>query len=144
MFFDFAPIHFHLSFAGAATSPDASGLFFQMRPEAFQARQTVFQQSDANLHYGHTGACSAGKNVENQLGAIHDFDARGLVQIFTLAGVQIMIEKNTFCATGLGQFANFLHFAFADVRGRMNLFEVLNDAPDHNGTGGVRQTFEFF
>jgi hypothetical protein len=68
-------------------------LFFQMRPQAAQARQAVFEERDADLHRGHARARAAGENVEDQFGAVDDLQAGFVVEVLALAGMQVVVNE---------------------------------------------------
>jgi hypothetical protein len=75
----------------------------------------------------------AGKDVENQLGAVHDPDGERLFQVPQLGRAEIVIEQDK---GGLGRRRNrcdLLHLAFADQRSRIRLRLSLQNFSDYHG-----------
>ncbi len=141
--FDQAAVDFQLLFARAAHA-DAAFDTFQVRPQAFQARQRILQLRQLDGQPRFVGLCAAGKDVENQLGAIEHLDADRLLQIACLAGSQIVIEDHHVGIGGGGQSLQLFDFAAAKISGHVGRFALLGQRADHAGPGRGCQAFQFF
>jgi hypothetical protein len=77
-FADETAVDFELGFAGAAGADAGrrhSGDAFEVAPHAGEARVGVFHLRELDLELGLVGLGAGGEDVEDQLGAVEDFDA---------------------------------------------------------------------
>jgi hypothetical protein len=75
----------------------------------------------------------AGKDIENQLGAVHHPGGQRLFEVPELCGGQVVVEENK---RGPGRFrdcGNLYHLAFAHQRGRIGSGSALQHFGDNFG-----------
>lgn len=114
-----------------------------MVPQVFQARQLVLGLRQLHLHFGLACLHVAAEDREDQLRAVNhvgvDFVLNGLL----LAWAQFIVEHHDL-GTGLGhQRRDLGDFAFADVRARVDVLDVLVGLAHDGHTGGFSQRLEF-
>ncbi len=115
---DLAPVGLQLGFAGSP-GPDPAAQLGHRRPSSGEPGQHVLQLRQLYLQLALAAARVAGKDVENQLGAIHHPHRQCVFKIPELGGGEVVIEEDQ---RGLGRFrdcGNLFHLAFADQRGRI-------------------------
>ena len=90
---DFAAIGFQLGFAGTAGA-DAAAELRHLHAASRQSRQQVLQLRQFHLELAFTGARVAGKDVEDELGAIDDAQVELALQVALLRWRQLVIEDD--------------------------------------------------
>src|SRR5207253_1373189 len=135
---DQTTVGFELRFTGPAQTDTAADAR-QVCPHAFEARQQILQLRELDLHlrFGRTSTCR--KDVEDQLGAIHDAHADVLLEIFTLGRAQLFVEYDEIGAIVLDGLLDLFGFAFADVELWSRLVDFLADPRDDASARGVHQ-----
>jgi hypothetical protein len=75
------------------------------------------RQFDLKLTFSGPGV--SGKNVQDQLGAIHDSSGQRTLKISQLGGAEVVIEENNGSARGLGNGGNLFNLALSHERRRI-------------------------
>src|SRR5215470_13793148 len=137
-----AAINFELGFAGAAAA-DAAHQPGHLGAAAGQSRQQVFQlrQLDLNAPFG--GLRALGENVQNQLGAVENFQVGGLVDGAHLRGREFAVEDNHVSAELQAANDDVVELALAGERFRIERRAALNDLVEYGQAAGNRQLAQF-
>ena len=121
-----AAIGFELGFAGPA-SADAAAELRHGFAAAGEARQHVFELGELDLQLAFAGARVAGKDVEDELGAIEDAARQSGFKVAQLRGREVVIEENEVGVGGSGDGGDLLDFAGADERGGIGARAALDE-----------------
>ncbi|WBL36204.1 hypothetical protein O0235_00895 [Tepidiforma flava] len=95
-----------------------------------------------DLQAAFAGAGAGRKDVEDEGGAVDDLDAEGLFEVALLGRRQFVVEDDDVGAVQADGFGNFLHFAAADVGGRVGVVDPLGEAGDDLRAGGAGELGE--
>ena len=88
------PVGFNLGFARAAHDPDTAALALKVGPGADKAGLFIAQARQLHLQLALAGAGPAGKDFQDQTGAVYHLDLPGLFQIALLDGCQGVIDHH--------------------------------------------------
>lgn len=132
----FAAVSFQLRFAFTAAHADAAFLPRQVRPEAREAREQPLELGEFDLQFAFAGAGPLGEDVEDQRGAIEDFDGEDLFEIAILRWGKFVVEDDGVDGVFLTELRELLGLAGADESGRAGFVEFLNAVPDDFTAGG--------
>ncbi len=127
---DLSPVGFQLSFSRSA-GPDAAAELRHGRATAGQPGQHVLQLREFYLQLTFAAARVAGKDVENELGAIDHPYRQRVFQVPELGWGQIVIEENQGSLRRLRDCGDLLYFAFADQGCRVRLGPSLQHFGDN-------------
>jgi len=105
-----ATIGFELGFAGPASADTAAELRHGFAA-AGEARQHVFELGEFDLKLTFAGAGVAGKNVEDELGAVENPAGQCSFKVAQLRGREVVIEENEIGVGGGGDGGDILDFA---------------------------------
>ena len=122
-------IGFELGFAGPA-SADAAAELRHGFAAASEARQHVFELGQLHLELALARARVAGKNVEDELGAVEDAAGESRFKVAQLRGRKIAIEDNEIGAGGSNDGGDLFDFSGADESGGIGARAALNELGD--------------
>ncbi len=152
-FADHAAVDFELHFARAAgaharagTGPSAApaaGDAFEVGPHVAEARVGVFELGEGDLQLRFVGAGAGGKNVENELRAVEDFDLDDFFEVAELVGGHVVIEDDDVSIEVIDEDLYLGGFAFADEGAGDDGAAVLDDLGHDLGAGGFGEAGEF-
>jgi hypothetical protein len=83
-----------------------------------------------------------GEDVEDQRGAVHDLDLGAVLQVPQLAGCELAVADDRVGAGGVGDVAQLVDLAAADVGGRVGLRATLHERVEHLGAGCLGEQLE--
>ena len=115
---DLAAVGLELGFARSA-GPDASAQLGHGGAAPGQPGQHVFQLRQLYLQLPFAAARVAGKDVENQLGAIDYTYGKRTLQVSLLGGGKVVIEENEGSLRRRSDSGDLFHLALAHKRGRV-------------------------
>ena len=137
-----AAVGFKLGFAGAAGTDAAAELRHGFAAPG-EARKHVFKLRQLHLQLAFAGAGVAGKDVEDQLGAVeHAAGKRGL-KIAQLRGRKVVVEEDQVGLDGGGDAGDLFHFAGADQSGRIGPGAALQELGGHLAAGARDKLAKF-
>lgn len=153
-FADEAAVGFELGFTGAARADTAAGEGVEVAPHAGEAGVGVLHLGELDLELGFVGAGAGGEDVEDEFGAVEDFDARGvgfaagfLVDDFfesaDLGGREVVIEEDDVGGVEFAEVSDLFGFAAADVQAGVWGVTVLEEGSDDACAGGFGEAAEF-
>ena len=96
---------------------DAAGLLAELDAATTQARQPVAQLRQLDLHHPLLARGVLGEDVEDQRHAVDDVAPEQLLQVALLSGRQLVVEDHDVDVEGVGQAAQLVGLAGADVGG---------------------------
>ena len=151
---DLAPVNFQLALTGSAQADAASAasprctarLSCEVRPHAGQPRQAILVLREFDLQRAFFGARVLRENIENQRGAVEDFDvlaAKRLLDLALLVGVQFLVKDQEVVEDFLALRDDLAQLALADQSGRVDSPDLLRRLPDDADARGARQLREF-
>ena len=129
-----AAVGFELRLARAACADAAAQLRHRCAPSR-QPRQHVFQLRQLHLQLAFARACMTGKNIQDQLRAIHHPAGQRVFQVAQLGRGQVVIEENYISVGGSGNACQLLHLAAANQRRRIGLRSALDNLRRNLGPG---------
>src|SRR4051794_38380549 len=117
-----------------------------MRPGAGQAGEAILILRKFNLKRSFASTSVLGKNVENQRGAIQYFYlfTEAIFKSTLMAGRKLIVEDDDLRFTCQEHLFDFIDFAGADKRSRIDMGDVLLSLPDNIHTGCICQQSKFF
>src|SRR5207248_2328099 len=121
------PVDLELGLARAAGA-DAAGLLAQLDAATAEPREPIAQLRQLHLHHAFLAASVLGEDVEDQRDAVDDIAAELLLEVALLRGRE-----------RVGQSAQLVGLAGADVRGGVRGRAPLEHRLDRSGAGGVGQ-----
>ena len=137
-----AAIHLELGFAGTAR-PDAAAQAREIRARADEIGLTVPQLRELDLELALTAARVAREHVEDQHGAVHDWNRNDLFQVLALARADVVEHQQHLRVERLGQFGDLARFARSDQRRGIHRIALLYDALDDRSARCLGQRLEF-
>ena len=138
---DAAAVGFKLGFPRSTGADSAAKLRHGLAP-AGEARQQVLKLRQFHLELTLAGAGVAGKDVEDDLGAVENAKLERGLQVAQLRGREIVVEKDQVSLRGGGNACDFLHFTRANERGRIGTVTALQKLGGNLGTGAGHQLAE--
>ena len=101
-----------------------------MGPHPLQPRQGVLELRQLDLQLRLVGAGAGGEDVEDQLAAVDDLDARAAFSRLRIwAGAEVVVEDDHVGLVGLDELLELLDLARADVGGDVDLLPLLQQLP---------------
>ena len=88
-----AAVRLQLGLAGAPGA-DAAAEPFQVLPLAGQPGEKVLVLGQLHLEAAFVGAGAPGEDIQDERGAVDDFDAQGVFQVLLLDGLELVIEDD--------------------------------------------------
>ncbi len=139
---DDSTVRFNLRFTGSAHA-DAAFLALKVRPHAGQSGQQVFVLGQFHLGARVGGLSTRSKNVENQVGSVHDFDLEQALNILELGGRQFVVKNGQIHPVVVDVFFDFLHFTAAQKGARIGSIQFLGKNLQGFRAGRVGQKAQF-
>ena len=103
-----------LPFSGSFHA-DPSFLFLQVGPHLGQSGQQVLILGQFHLGSGMAGPSTCSKNVEDQMGSVHDLHAEQAFDVLQLRGRQLVVEDDQIHSFCLAEITDLLHFPTAEI-----------------------------
>ena len=134
---DFAAVRLQLGFTGA-TSADAAAELRHLHTASRQARQQVLQLRQFHLQLAFAGARVAGKDIENELGAVDHSHVERALQVTLLRRRQLVIEDDQVGRTRSDSAFQLFQLSAADEGRRLGSLAPLQEFADdgRSGAGG--------
>ena len=108
-------------------------------PLACKPRQHVFQLRQLHLKTPFGGARAAREYIEDELGAVDDFDLNGSLEIALLGGRDLMVHNQHVGLVSLGQVFQLRNLAVPEQSGRVEDRPDLKHLGDDRGAGAHGQ-----
>jgi hypothetical protein len=106
---------------------------------AGEARKHILQLRQLHLQTPFGCPRAVSEYVENQLGAVDDFNLNGVFEVTLLSGREVVIDDQDVGLVGLGELFQFLHLAVAEQSGRVEDGTGLKHVGDNRGAGAGGQ-----
>ena len=135
------PVGFQFLFARTARA-DAAAEAGKFLAASGEARQQVIQLRELHLQLAFAGARVAGKNIENQLGAVNHARADAFLHIAELHGSEVVIHDHQRHVPHFGFDADFIELAAAHQRGGVQSVAHLHHAAGDFCSGAFGQLGE--
>src|SRR5207248_3151403 len=135
---DAPPVDLELGLARAAGA-DAAGLLAQLDAATAEPREPIAQLRQLHLHHAFLAASVLGEDVEDQRDAVDDIAAELLLEVALLRGRQLVVEHHHVDVERVGESAQLVGLAGADVRGGVRGRAPLKHRLDRSSAGGVGQ-----
>ena len=139
---DLAAIDFELGFTRAA-STDAATETGEHDAFAGKARQEVIELCEFYLQLPFASAGTGSKEVEDELGAIKNFELKFPFEITLLGGRQFAVEENCVGGKSSGEGGDFNDLAFADEGCPIGMIANLNEVTGNGGTCTFSENRQF-
>ena len=136
-------IRFELRFTFTAAHTDATGLPRQVTPEAREAREQMLELREFDLKLAFPRASTLRKNVEDQRGAIQDFDLEDFFQVAGLRRGKFIVKDGRVHAVLFAERGELASLALADVSGRITRLDFLDSLAHDFTARAARQLGEF-
>ena len=138
---DEAAVGLELGFARAA---GADGAFepLQVAPLAGESRQEVLVLGELDLEAAFAGAGALGEDVDDERGAVEDFDLEGVFEGALLRWTELVVEDDEGVVETLAFGLDLRQLALADVVPGMGVLQLLDGAADDAGAGGIGEEGE--
>ena len=136
------PVGLQLAFP-RAPGADAAAQPGHSRALAREPRQQIFQLSKLHLQLARAGYGVLGKNIQNELGAVHDLALGDVRQVVQLGRGQLAVKNQHVRPALQGLHLQLRHFALAQNKARIDLGYALHHAPGHGQPGRVGQSRQF-
>ncbi len=133
-----AAIGFELGFAGSAGA-DAAAQLRHGFASAGEARKHVLELRQLHLQLAFAGAGVAGKDVEDELGAVEHAAGQGGLEVAQLGGREVVVEEHQVGLGGGGDPGDLFDLAGADERGGIGTGAALHDLRGDFGAGARNQ-----
>ena len=134
-------IRFELGFSRPSHS-DAASEFLEVRPHSRQTGEHVFQLREFHLHFRLGRPRPRGEDVKDELGAIHYALPRRVFDVFPLRRCELVVEDHERRIRLLDQRAELFDLPFSEIGRGVRAVDLLGDASDYDGAGGVRELLE--
>ena len=138
---DDAAVGLDLGFAGAAHA-DSALLALEVSPHARQAGQQVLVLGEFDLGAGVRGLGPCGKDVEDEVGAVHHLALKQSLDVFELRRTQFVVKNDEVNLFGVEVGLDFVHFSGTEKQFRIRLIKFLRENGDGFGSGGLSQKAE--
>ena len=125
-----------------AAGADAAAQSFQVRPLPDQSGQQVLVLRQFYLQLPLAGAGVAPENIQDEGGAVEDFDLQCRFQVALLGGGEFVIADDHIGAVVGQEFLQFGQFALAEVGGG-DAVGALGNGGDDFGAGGAGEVAQF-
>src|SRR5262249_53609334 len=109
-----------------------------MRPLPSESRQKIFELRQLDLQLALIAARSLGKNIQDELTAVHHPNLKRILQIALLSRRQFFIDNNQIGVKLFYPPLNLVHLPPADQRCRSNALDLLMLLPEDRRTRGFR------
>ena len=98
----------------------------------------VLELGEFDLEFALARAGALGEDVQNEGGAVQDFEVEDPLEVAALGGGQLVVEDDGIDIRLVAERREFIGFAFADVGARAQLGQLLNTVGHHlrPGAGG--------
>ena len=132
----------NLGFA-RTTHSDAALLALQVGPHAGQSGQQVLVLGQFDLR-SRIGSLGAGrKNIEDEVGAVHDLDLQKFLNVFELRGAELVVEDYEVNLVFAHVFFDLVHFAGTQEEFGVGTVEFLGKEGHRLRSGGFGQKAKF-
>lgn len=131
---DFAAVHFEFRFSGTTRS-DAASQPGQVVAVTGQSRQSIIQLRMFHLQLSLFRSGTAGKDVENEARAVHNFGIESFFEVSRLIWRKFVVKYNDVCAFDENCLLHLIDFAFSDIRGGIGTMTMLDDLLDDSRAG---------
>ncbi len=125
-----AAVGLELGLTGTAQADATDSLPGEVRPHPSQPRQAVLELGKLDLQAPLMGLRAAGKDIEDQRGAVDDHDIELTLEVALLGGAKLAVDQDDVVAERLAQLLDLLQLAFADVGAGVRVSELLRDRAD--------------
>jgi hypothetical protein len=115
-----------------------------VRPHTSQPWEHVLQLGQLYLHLCFATPRPRRKNVENELGPIHDPLSSEIFDVLPLARTQLVVEHNKRRPGLADAILQLIDFSTSQVRRGIGPVNVLYQFTDHDTTGRIHQPLELF
>jgi hypothetical protein len=113
-------------------------------PEPFcHPRKQIIHLRQLDLKFTFPGSSALGEDIQNEAGAVNDFGGDQLLEIFLLAGRQLIVKHHSGRFFEPNQIGNFGGFSLADQQGRVRSNPFLRHHRNRLAAGGFQQPFQF-
>ena len=129
--------------ATGGSTAAGTGLAFQVRPLAAQARQQVLVLSQFHLNAALVGASVLSENIQNQRRAIQHRTVEFFFEVIRLAGRQLIIKNNQIRLELIAQLGHFAHLAGANEKLGIGVGHLLIYAAADIQAGRIGQHRQF-
>ena len=110
-----------------------------MLPHAPHAREVVLELCELDLELALGTSCVLGEDVEDQLRAIDDARAEGVLQAALLPGVELVVDDQRFGVGVLHEPLQLLELALTHVGPRIGSLTSLHELADRRDAGGAQE-----
>src|SRR3984893_388383 len=138
---DSTAVDLELGLAGTPGA-DAGSLLTQGETTAAQAREPVPELRELDLHHAFLTARVLGEDVEDERDPVDDVAGEQLLEVALLRGAELVVEDHDVDVEGLGERAQLLGLALADVGGGVRCVAPLQHPLDRFGARGVGEQAE--
>lgn len=139
---DLAPIGLELCFAGTAGA-DPSAQAGHSNAAAGEAGHKVVELSQFHLELAFAGAGARGKDIEDELGAVEDLNAKGAFEIALLGGSELGVEENGIGAETSDQAFDFAQLARPYQGSLIGFITALENRGGDHRTGAFGESTKF-
>jgi hypothetical protein len=140
---DQAAVGLELGLTGAAGA-DAGAEAFEVGPLATEAGEDVLELGQFDLEAALAGAGVLGEDVEDEGGAVEDFDVERLFEVALLGRGELVVEDDRRVVELRRLGDDLAQFALADVGCGVEGCKALAGLADNVSAGGVGEEGEFF
>ena len=135
-------VDFELGLTGTSHTDTTTTLTREVEPRPGKTRHQVLELSQLYLKLALLRGGSLSKDVEDELGAVHDFDSQHLLEVAPLHRRQLVVEEHDRRAEVFDELANLLDLAGSDQRLGIRPLDRLDRTGDDFDAGRRGQAAE--